>query len=51
MIYQFVVDFVGEVPEQFQFIYIVLTGIISLMFFGTFSSLFYFVLRLVRGVR
>ena len=50
-IYDFVVSFVGEVPEQFIFIYSILTLIISISIFGTFSSLFYFVLRLVRGVR
>ena len=49
-IYDFVVSFVGEVPEQFTFIYSILTLIISLSVIGTFSSLFYFVLRLVRGV-
>ena len=49
-LYQFVVDFVGEVPEQFTFVYVILTIILSLMFFGTFSTLFYWVLRLIRGV-
>ena len=49
-LYQFVVDFVGEVPEQFTFVYIILTIILSLVIFGTFSTLFYWVLRLVRGV-
>ena len=48
--YEFVVNFVGEVPEQFTFIYSILTLILSITIFGTFSSLFYFVLRLVRGV-
>ena len=48
--YEFVVSFVGELPEQFTFIYSILTLILSIMIFGTFSSLFYFVLRLVRGV-
>ena len=49
-LYQFVVDFVGVVPEQFTFVYVILTIILSLMFFGTFSTLFYWVLRLIRGV-
>ena len=48
--YEFVVSFVGEVPEQFTFIYSILTLILSITIFGTFSSLFYFVLRLMRGV-
>ena len=48
--YQFVVDFVGQVPEEFEFIYTILTLVISITIFGTFSSLFYFVLKLVRGV-
>ena len=48
--YQFVVDFVGTVPEQFTFIYTILTAILSIIIFGTFSSLFYWVLRLVKGV-
>lgn len=47
-IYDFVVSFVGEVPTQFEFIYSILTLIISITVFGTFSSLFYFVLRMVR---
>ena len=48
--YDFVVNFVGEVPENFIFIYSILTLIISLFVFGVFISLFYFVLKLVRGV-
>ncbi len=48
--YQFVVDFIGEVPSHFEFIYTILTLVISITIFGTFSSLFYFVLKLVRGV-
>lgn len=48
--YQFVVDFIGTVPEQFQFIYVILTLVLSIIFFGTFSTLFYFILRLLRGV-
>ena len=47
--YEFVVSFVGEVPQQFEFIYSILTLILSITIFGTFSSLFCFVLRLVRG--
>ena len=50
-IYEFVVSFVGTVPEQFEFIYSILTLIISISIFGTFSSLFYFVLRLIKGCR
>lgn len=49
-IYDFVVSFVGDVPTQFEFIYSILTLIISISIFGTFSSLFYFVLRFIRGV-
>ena len=49
--YDFVVSFVGEVPEQFTFIYTVLTLIISVMIFGTFSSLFYYIFRFSRGGR
>ena len=49
--YDFVVSFIGEVPEQFNFIYTILTLIISIMIFGTFSSLFYYVLRFFRGGR
>lgn len=51
MIYQFVVNFIGEVPEQFEFVYTILTTILALMFFGTFTSLFYWVLHLVKGAR
>ncbi len=48
--YQFVVDFIGEVPENFTFIYTLVTVIISITIFGSFTSLFYFVLRTIRGV-
>ena len=48
--YQFVVDFVGPVPENFTFIYTFLTGVLGIAIIGSFTSLFYFVLRLVRGV-
>lgn len=48
--YQFVVDFIGEVPENFTFIYTIVTIIISIAVFGSFTSLFYFVLRFIRGV-
>lgn len=50
-IYDFVVSFVGVVPEQFEFIYTILTIIISIMLLGAFSSLYYFVLRLIKGGR
>lgn len=50
-IYEFVVSFVGEVPEQFEFIYTILTAILSLMIFGAFSSIWYFVVRIFRGGR
>lgn len=48
--YQFVVNFVGEVPEHYQFIYSILTLSLSITFFGVFVSLFYWILKLVRGV-
>lgn len=50
-IYEFVVSFVGTVPEQFEFIYVILTAILSLIILGTLPSLFYFILRLIRGGR
>ena len=50
-LYEFVVSFIGEVPEPFIFIYTILTCILSISIFGTFSSLFYFVLKLFRGGR
>ena len=50
-IYEFVQSFVGQVPEQFEFIYTILTIILSIMILGAFSSLYYFVLRLVKGGR
>ena len=50
-IYEFVVSFVGEVPEQFEFIYTILTGLLSFIILGTLPSIFYFVLRLFRGGR
>ena len=48
--YQFIVDFIGEVPEQFEFIYTILTLTLSIAILGTFTSIFYFILRLIRGV-
>lgn len=50
-LYEFVVSFVGEVPTQFEFIYTILTAILSLIVLGTLPSIFYFILRLVRGGR
>ena len=50
-IYEFVVSFVGEVPEQFTFIYTILTAILSMTIFSTFSSIWYFAVRLFRGGR
>ena len=50
LMYQFIVDFIGEVPTQFSFVYTILTLILSIAILGTFTSLFYFVLRLIRGV-
>lgn len=50
-IYEFVVNFVGVVPEQFEFVYTILTAILSLIILSTLPSLFYFVLRLFRGGR
>ena len=37
-IYEFVVSFIGEVPEPFTFIYSILTLIISILLVGTFTS-------------
>lgn len=48
--YQFIVDFIGEVPENFEFIYVILTGVLSIAVIGSFTSIFYFILRLIRGV-
>lgn len=48
--YQFVVDFIGVVPEEFEFVYTILTIILGIAILGTFTSVFYFVLRLIRGV-
>lgn len=48
--YQFVVDFVGQVPDEFNFIYTILTLIISISIIGAFTSIFYFILRLIKGV-
>lgn len=48
--YQFVVDFIGEIPEQYEFIYTIVTLILSVCILGSFTSIFYFILRLIRGV-
>ena len=50
-LYEFVVSFIGEVPEVFEFIYIIITCILAISMIGTFSSLFYFVLKIFRGGR
>lgn len=50
-LYEFVVSFVGEVPEAFTFVYTILTTILALIILGTLPSIFYFVLRLFRGGR
>lgn len=47
--YEFITGLVGEVPENFEFIYIILTGVLSIAVIGSFTSIFYFVLRLIRG--
>lgn len=49
--YQFVVDFIGEVPEQFTFVYAIITIALSVLFLSVFVSLFYFILNLIKGVR
>lgn len=50
-IYDFIVSFVGPVPEQFQFIYTILTTILSLIILGILPTIFYSVLKLFRGGR
>ena len=50
-IYEFIVSFVGQVPEQFQFIYTILTAILCIMILGVFTSLYCFILKLFRGGR
>lgn len=47
--YQFIVDFIGEVPENFEFIYVIMTGILGVAVLGSFTSIFYFIERLIRG--
>lgn len=48
--YDFVVGFVGLVPAEFTFVYTILTLILGIAIIGTFTSVFYFILRLLRGV-
>ena len=48
--YDFIVNFVGEVPEQFEFVYTILTISMGIAIIGTFTGIFYFGLRLIRGV-
>lgn len=50
-LYQFVVDFIGEVPTEFQFIYVILTLVIAFLFFSTFISLLYWIVNLFKGAR
>lgn len=45
-IYDFVVSFIGQVPEQFTFIYTILTLIISILIIGTFTTLILFFKRI-----
>lgn len=49
-IYDFVVSFMGPIPEQFEFVYTIITTILSIMILGAFTSLYYFVIKLVKGV-
>ena len=49
-LYEFVVSFMGPIPEQFEFVYTIITTILSIMVLGAFSSLYYFVIKLVKGV-
>lgn len=48
--YDFIVDFVGTVPTEFTFIYTILTITLSIAILGTFCSIFYFILHLIREV-
>ena len=50
-LYEFVVSFIGTVPSAFEFIYTIITCILAISMIGTFSSLFYFVLRIFKGGR
>lgn len=49
-LYNFVVNFVGTVPSEFEFVYVILTLILSIIIFGTFSTLFYIPIRILRGL-
>lgn len=42
--YDFIVDFIGVVPDEFAFVYVILTLIFSIAIIGTFTHFFYFLL-------
>ena len=50
-LYDAIVSLIGTLPEEFEFIYAILTLVVALMIVSVFSSLFYFVLRFIRGGR
>ena len=47
--YEFVQGLIGTVPEEFAFVYTIVTIILSIAIIGSFTSIFYFILRLIRG--
>ena len=49
--YDFIVDFIGTVPSEFSFIYVILTLIFSITILGTFTHFFYFLLDILKGGR
>lgn len=49
-LYDAIVQLIGTLPTEFEFIYAIVTTVVALMIVSTLSSLFYVILKIVRGV-
>lgn len=47
--YEIIVSLVGEIPTEFQFIYSILTLVLSTLLISFLFQLFYIPIKLVRG--
>lgn len=49
VIYDFIVSFVGTLPDEFSFIYAILTLVLSMLILSFLFSLFYLPLQIFKG--
>lgn len=47
--YEVIVDLIGPVPTEFEFIYIILTAVFAYLCLSLLFSLFYIPIKMVRG--